>query len=83
MVTIKTLSCCLHLIKLFFKEKKSNIRFKVLVQIEQAGIPRSIYTRNSEFKLSVGATEAAVVHNFNSFQYSSIYFIILVPTFMF
>jgi len=35
----------------------------VLVQIEQAVIPRSIC--NSDFKLSVIATEVAVVHNFD------------------
>jgi hypothetical protein len=68
---------------MLFLREQSNIciRIKVLVQIEQAGIPRIIC--NSEFKLSVIATEAAAVHNFDSFQYDSKYFIILVPTFMF
>jgi hypothetical protein len=66
---------------MLFLREQSNIRIKVLVQIEQAGIPRSIC--NSEFKLSVIATETAAVHNFDSFQYDSKYLIILVPTFMF
>jgi len=79
-VTIKKLSYCLDLIVLLLREE-SNIRIKVLVQIEQAGIRRSVC--NSEFKLSVTATKAAVLRNSDSFQSNSKYFIILVPTFMF
>jgi len=63
----------------YFLREQSNIRIKVLVQIEQAGIPRNIC--NSDFKLSFTATEAAVVHNFDSFYSSSKYFIILLPNF--
>lgn len=80
MVTIKKLSYCLDLIVLFLREE-SNIRIKVLVQIEQAGIQRSIC--NSEFKLSVTATKAPVLHNSDSLQSNSKCFIILVPTFVF
>lgn len=79
-VTIKKLSYCLDLIVLFLREE-SNIRIKVLVQKEQAGIPRSIC--NSEFWLSVTATKAAVLHNSEPFQSNSKYSIILVPNFMF
>jgi len=79
-VTIKKLSYCLDLIVLFLREE-SNIRIKVLVQIEQAGIQRSIC--NSEFKLSVTATKAPVLHNSDSLQSNSKCFIILVPTFVF
>jgi hypothetical protein len=75
-VTIKKLSCCLELIVPFVREQ-SNI--KVLVQIEQTGIPISIL--NSELKLSVIATKAAVLHNSDSFHSSSQYFIFLLPTF--
>ena len=64
----------------YFLREQSNIRIKVLVQIEQAGIPRNIC--NSDFKLSFIATEATVVHNFDSFYSSSKYFIILLPNFM-